>query len=160
MKMCLMCFLIFLTSAGYQHAKTVELQQRSSSVATQQTTVSSVPSQPSTTGVSDTHTHTHFTHTAQASMESLRGNITNPDNLSSVDVQLLNLSPRCGDVQVHFRTLWHHCQGFVTGATTPLTEEVTPPFSVAYQGCFINVFFLSFGPFCGFSQKYLLVGRR
>ncbi|KAM7406867.1 hypothetical protein PAMA_002863 [Pampus argenteus] len=36
--------------AGYQHAKTVELQQRSSSVATQQTTVSSVPSHPSTTG--------------------------------------------------------------------------------------------------------------
>ncbi|KAM9804543.1 nebulin [Neosynchiropus ocellatus] len=38
------------TSMGYQHAKTVELQQRSSSVATQQTTVSSVPSHPSTTG--------------------------------------------------------------------------------------------------------------
>ncbi|XP_071775705.1 nebulin [Centroberyx gerrardi] len=38
------------TSVGYQHAKTVELQQRSSSVATQQTTVSSVPSHPSTTG--------------------------------------------------------------------------------------------------------------
>ncbi|KAM8854787.1 nebulin isoform 9-T9 [Spinachia spinachia] len=38
------------SSAGYQHAKTVELQQRSSSVATQQTTVSSVPSHPSTTG--------------------------------------------------------------------------------------------------------------
>ncbi|XP_029936222.1 nebulin [Myripristis murdjan] len=37
-------------SLGYQHAKTVELQQRSSSVATQQTTVSSVPSHPSTTG--------------------------------------------------------------------------------------------------------------
>lgn len=37
---------------GYQHAKTVELQQRSSSVVTQQTTVSSIPSQPSTTGVS------------------------------------------------------------------------------------------------------------
>ncbi|XP_027131955.1 nebulin isoform X20 [Larimichthys crocea] len=36
--------------AGYQHAKTVELQQRSSSVATQQTTVSSIPSHPSTTG--------------------------------------------------------------------------------------------------------------
>ncbi|TMS06966.1 Nebulin [Larimichthys crocea] len=35
---------------GYQHAKTVELQQRSSSVATQQTTVSSIPSHPSTTG--------------------------------------------------------------------------------------------------------------
>ncbi|XP_056146105.1 nebulin [Lampris incognitus] len=35
---------------NYQHAKTVELQQRSSSVATQQTTVSSVPSHPSTTG--------------------------------------------------------------------------------------------------------------
>ncbi|KAJ0070036.1 hypothetical protein NL108_000298, partial [Boleophthalmus pectinirostris] len=41
----------FMTSsAGYQHARTVELQQRSSSVATQQTTVSSVPSHPSTTG--------------------------------------------------------------------------------------------------------------
>ncbi|XP_028847822.1 nebulin isoform X4 [Denticeps clupeoides] len=38
------------SSLGYQQAKTVELQQRSSSVATQQTTVSSVPSQPSTTG--------------------------------------------------------------------------------------------------------------
>ncbi|KAG7467209.1 hypothetical protein MATL_G00150970 [Megalops atlanticus] len=38
------------SSIGYQQAKTVELQQRSSSVATQQTTVSSVPSQPSTTG--------------------------------------------------------------------------------------------------------------
>ncbi|KAM9342293.1 nebulin [Pholidichthys leucotaenia] len=38
------------TSVGYQHAKTVELQQRSSSVATQQTTVSSIPSHPSTTG--------------------------------------------------------------------------------------------------------------
>ncbi|XP_034043082.1 nebulin-like [Thalassophryne amazonica] len=38
------------SSLGYQHAKTVELQQRSSSVATQQTTVSSVPSHPSTTG--------------------------------------------------------------------------------------------------------------
>ncbi|KAM8857265.1 nebulin isoform 36-T38 [Synchiropus picturatus] len=38
------------TSMGYQHAKTVELQQRSSSVATQQTTVSSIPSHPSTTG--------------------------------------------------------------------------------------------------------------
>uniref|UniRef100_A0A1A8GMZ6 Nebulin n=1 Tax=Nothobranchius korthausae TaxID=1143690 RepID=A0A1A8GMZ6_9TELE len=36
--------------SGYQQAKTVELQQRSSSVATQQTTVSSVPSHPSTTG--------------------------------------------------------------------------------------------------------------
>ncbi|XP_029689943.1 nebulin isoform X7 [Takifugu rubripes] len=41
----------FMTSSmGYQQAKTVELQQRSSSVVTQQTTVSSVPSQPSTTG--------------------------------------------------------------------------------------------------------------
>ncbi|XP_044071725.1 nebulin isoform X18 [Siniperca chuatsi] len=40
----------FMASSGYQHAKTVELQQRSSSVATQQTTVSSVPSHPSTTG--------------------------------------------------------------------------------------------------------------
>ncbi|XP_072301321.1 nebulin isoform X6 [Eucyclogobius newberryi] len=41
----------FVTSSvGYQHARTVELQQRSSSVATQQTTVSSVPSHPSTTG--------------------------------------------------------------------------------------------------------------
>ncbi|KAG7276422.1 hypothetical protein CRUP_007482 [Coryphaenoides rupestris] len=38
------------SSVGYQHAKTVELQQRSSSVATQQTTVSSIPSHPSTTG--------------------------------------------------------------------------------------------------------------
>ncbi|KAJ8350700.1 hypothetical protein SKAU_G00258300 [Synaphobranchus kaupii] len=38
------------SSTGYTQAKTVELQQRSSSVATQQTTVSSVPSQPSTTG--------------------------------------------------------------------------------------------------------------
>ncbi|XP_056292497.1 nebulin [Pseudoliparis swirei] len=38
------------SSSGYQQAKTVELQQRSSSVATQQTTVSSVPSHPSTTG--------------------------------------------------------------------------------------------------------------
>ncbi|KAM9485546.1 nebulin-like isoform 1-T1 [Salvelinus alpinus] len=38
------------TSMGYTHTKTVELQQRSSSVATQQTTVSSVPSHPSTTG--------------------------------------------------------------------------------------------------------------
>ncbi|TRY59272.1 hypothetical protein DNTS_016356 [Danionella cerebrum] len=35
---------------GYPQAKTVEVQQRSSSVATQQTTVSSVPSHPSTTG--------------------------------------------------------------------------------------------------------------
>ncbi|XP_047457486.1 nebulin isoform X4 [Mugil cephalus] len=41
----------FMTSSmGYQTAKTVELQQRSSSVATQQTTVSSIPSHPSTTG--------------------------------------------------------------------------------------------------------------
>ncbi|XP_075285797.1 nebulin isoform X7 [Opisthocomus hoazin] len=43
----------FTTTAtvGYKHAKTVELpQQRSSSVATQQTTVSSVPSHPSTAG--------------------------------------------------------------------------------------------------------------
>ncbi|XP_037542718.1 nebulin isoform X2 [Nematolebias whitei] len=41
----------FMTSSmGYQQAKTVEVQQRSSSVATQQTTVSSVPSHPSTTG--------------------------------------------------------------------------------------------------------------
>ncbi|XP_029567351.1 nebulin isoform X24 [Salmo trutta] len=39
-----------LPSMGYTHTKTVELQQRSSSVATQQTTVSSVPSHPSTTG--------------------------------------------------------------------------------------------------------------
>ncbi|XP_035801092.2 nebulin isoform X6 [Amphiprion ocellaris] len=38
------------SSINYQHAKTVELQQRSSSVATQQTTVSSIPSHPSTTG--------------------------------------------------------------------------------------------------------------
>ncbi|XP_053114280.1 nebulin isoform X5 [Hemicordylus capensis] len=43
----------FNTSAAvdYKHAKTVELpQQRSSSVATQQTTVSSIPSHPSTAG--------------------------------------------------------------------------------------------------------------
>uniref|UniRef100_A0A8D0RLT7 SH3 domain-containing protein n=1 Tax=Sus scrofa TaxID=9823 RepID=A0A8D0RLT7_PIG len=39
------------TSAAYKHAKTTELpQQRSSSVATQQTTVSSIPSHPSTAG--------------------------------------------------------------------------------------------------------------
>uniref|UniRef100_A0A3Q2UJB2 Nebulin n=1 Tax=Fundulus heteroclitus TaxID=8078 RepID=A0A3Q2UJB2_FUNHE len=38
------------SSMGYQQTKTVELQQRSSSVATQQTTVSSIPSHPSTTG--------------------------------------------------------------------------------------------------------------
>lgn len=38
--------------SGYQQTRTVELQQRSSSVATQQTTVSSIPSHPSTTGVS------------------------------------------------------------------------------------------------------------
>ncbi|XP_029980825.1 nebulin [Sphaeramia orbicularis] len=38
------------SSIGYQHAKTVEVQQRSSSVATQQTAVSSIPSHPSTTG--------------------------------------------------------------------------------------------------------------
>lgn len=38
---------------AYKHAKTTELpQQRSSSVATQQTTVSSIPSHPSTAGVS------------------------------------------------------------------------------------------------------------
>ncbi|XP_015251988.1 PREDICTED: nebulin isoform X15 [Cyprinodon variegatus] len=37
-------------SMGYQQTRTVELQQRSSSVATQQTTVSSIPSHPSTTG--------------------------------------------------------------------------------------------------------------
>ncbi|KFQ64233.1 LIM zinc-binding domain-containing Nebulette, partial [Pelecanus crispus] len=38
-------------TVGYKHAKTIELpQQRSSSVATQQTTVSSVPSHPSTAG--------------------------------------------------------------------------------------------------------------
>ncbi|XP_069472566.1 nebulin isoform X7 [Ambystoma mexicanum] len=43
---------IFTTAgSGYKQAKTTELpQQRSSSVATQQTTVSSVPSHPSTTG--------------------------------------------------------------------------------------------------------------
>nr|XP_021334582.1 nebulin isoform X24 [Danio rerio] len=35
---------------GYTQTKTIEVQQRSSSVATQQTTVSSVPSHPSTTG--------------------------------------------------------------------------------------------------------------
>ncbi|XP_028991872.1 nebulin isoform X5 [Betta splendens] len=38
------------SSAAYQQTKTVEVQQRSSSVATQQTTVSSIPSHPSTTG--------------------------------------------------------------------------------------------------------------
>ncbi|MED6244556.1 hypothetical protein ATANTOWER_015904 [Ataeniobius toweri] len=38
------------SSMGYQQTRTVELQQRSSSVATQQTTVSSIPSHPSTTG--------------------------------------------------------------------------------------------------------------
>ncbi|XP_059503474.1 nebulin isoform X5 [Stegostoma tigrinum] len=39
------------TTTGYQHPKTTVLpQQRSSSVATQQTTVSSIPSHPSTTG--------------------------------------------------------------------------------------------------------------
>uniref|UniRef100_G1LQ45 Nebulin n=1 Tax=Ailuropoda melanoleuca TaxID=9646 RepID=G1LQ45_AILME len=39
------------TSSAYKHAKTTELpQQRSSSVATQQTTVSSIPSHPSTAG--------------------------------------------------------------------------------------------------------------
>ncbi|XP_068824230.1 nebulin [Capricornis sumatraensis] len=39
------------TSTGYKHARTTELpQQRSSSVATQQTTVSSIPSHPSTAG--------------------------------------------------------------------------------------------------------------
>ncbi|XP_049672890.1 nebulin [Accipiter gentilis] len=44
-------FFATTTTAGYKHAKTVELpQQRSSSVATQQTTVSSVPSHPSTAG--------------------------------------------------------------------------------------------------------------
>ncbi|XP_062042673.1 nebulin [Lepus europaeus] len=44
---------IFLstTSAAYKHVKTTELpQQRSSSVATQQTTLSSIPSHPSTAG--------------------------------------------------------------------------------------------------------------
>lgn len=51
---------MFLTPAGYQQTKTVEVQQRSSSVATQQTTVSSVPSHPSTTGVSNTQSfYTH-----------------------------------------------------------------------------------------------------
>ncbi|XP_056610379.1 nebulin isoform X2 [Triplophysa dalaica] len=39
-----------VSSFGFQQAKTIEVQQRSSSVATQQTTVSSVPSHPSTTG--------------------------------------------------------------------------------------------------------------
>ncbi|XP_026708337.1 nebulin [Athene cunicularia] len=44
------CFTATAT-VGYKHAKTIELpQQRSSSVATQQTTVSSVPSHPSTAG--------------------------------------------------------------------------------------------------------------
>ncbi|KAJ8283053.1 hypothetical protein COCON_G00055720 [Conger conger] len=40
------------SSVAYPQAKTVELQQRSSSVVTQQTNVSSVPSHPSTTGKS------------------------------------------------------------------------------------------------------------
>ncbi|XP_060112958.1 nebulin isoform X4 [Heteronotia binoei] len=44
-------FFTATTTVGYKQAKTVELpQQRSSSVATQQTTVSSIPSQPSTAG--------------------------------------------------------------------------------------------------------------
>ncbi|KAL8183304.1 UNVERIFIED_CONTAM: hypothetical protein K2H54_035364 [Gekko kuhli] len=44
-------FFTTTTAVGYKQAKTVELpQQRSSSVATQQTTVSSIPSQPSTAG--------------------------------------------------------------------------------------------------------------
>ncbi|XP_064926249.1 nebulin isoform X27 [Columba livia] len=44
-------FFATTTTVGYKHAKTIELpQQRSSSVATQQTTVSSVPSHPSTAG--------------------------------------------------------------------------------------------------------------
>ncbi|XP_069636779.1 nebulin isoform X27 [Haliaeetus albicilla] len=44
-------FFATTTAVGYKHAKTIELpQQRSSSVATQQTTVSSVPSHPSTAG--------------------------------------------------------------------------------------------------------------
>ncbi|XP_077176195.1 nebulin isoform X35 [Paroedura picta] len=44
-------FFTATTAVGYKQAKTVELpQQRSSSVATQQTTVSSIPSQPSTAG--------------------------------------------------------------------------------------------------------------
>ncbi|XP_039183827.1 nebulin isoform X40 [Crotalus tigris] len=44
-------FLPTTTTVGYKHAKTVELpQQRSSSVGTQQTTVSSIPSHPSTAG--------------------------------------------------------------------------------------------------------------
>ncbi|XP_050606360.1 nebulin isoform X38 [Macaca thibetana thibetana] len=42
---------VFAVSTAYKHAKTTELpQQRSSSVATQQTTVSSIPSHPSTAG--------------------------------------------------------------------------------------------------------------
>ena len=49
-----MLFSPFLS--GYKHARTTELpQQRSSSVATQQTTVSSIPSHPSTAGVSNHH---------------------------------------------------------------------------------------------------------
>ncbi|OXB68670.1 hypothetical protein ASZ78_005861 [Callipepla squamata] len=44
-------FFTSTTTVGYKHAKTIELpQQRSASVVTQQTTVSSVPSQPSTAG--------------------------------------------------------------------------------------------------------------
>uniref|UniRef100_A0A8C4Q7E5 Nebulin-like n=1 Tax=Eptatretus burgeri TaxID=7764 RepID=A0A8C4Q7E5_EPTBU len=50
----------FFQSGSYQHMKTVLIpQQRSSSVATQQTTVSSIPSQPSTTGVSTSHQACH-----------------------------------------------------------------------------------------------------
>uniref|UniRef100_A0A2K6N0D0 Nebulin n=1 Tax=Rhinopithecus bieti TaxID=61621 RepID=A0A2K6N0D0_RHIBE len=42
---------VFAVSTAYKHAKTTELpQQRSSSVGTQQTTVSSIPSHPSTAG--------------------------------------------------------------------------------------------------------------
>ncbi|XP_042733682.1 nebulin isoform X2 [Lagopus leucura] len=44
-------FFTTTTTVGYKHAKTIELpQQRSASVVTQQTTVSSVPSHPSTAG--------------------------------------------------------------------------------------------------------------
>jgi len=43
---------LLFSHLGYTQTKTTEVQQRSSSVATQQTTVSSVPSHPSTTGVS------------------------------------------------------------------------------------------------------------
>lgn len=83
------------TFPGYQHAKTVEVQQRSSSVATQQTTVSSVPSHPSTTGVSNTLC-THC-------MGSLKCNTPAPENLRWV--QPLASLQWCTRALHH----WHHC---------------------------------------------------